>query len=216
MWYNVFGGMPKVPLPLEYIKEITLSEKKIGGGAAGDFEIKSCGFAHAFCSICMPDHPMFINAQYKRRKKVKECGNCGKCNECLGITEDGLRFCTGCERYLDINNFSFRSDSNTYRKQCRSCTRGYTPINMCVVCNKVFIHDKGARAKACRECKENLLGNKNGRFRYVELALNKYNCLECGIEFKPSIHNKKYCSNKCENIKTIFKERKNKREKRHM
>lgn len=190
-------------------------ERKLGGGAAGNFTVKSCGKSHAWCSQCMGEtHPNIVNAEYKRRNKVvKPCGNCKRCNDCLGIiAQNGFKVCMGCKQELQITLFKERKPGIVVSR-CKYCVRRFTPIGLCTVCNKIFINNNGRAGKACQDCKEELLGSRTGHFRQIELALNIVTCLGCSIEFKPDIHNKKYCSKDCEESNTVIKNNKNKRQK---
>ena len=101
------------------------------GASAGEFEVKSCGNAHAWCRICQPNHPQELKRLakleeeriFKENNPLKSCRNCGKCDDCLGIeTPEGTRRCTECNEFKTFSEFTERVERpGKYKSKCKKC-----------------------------------------------------------------------------------------------
>lgn len=154
----------------------------MGGATSGKFTVKSCGKAHAWCSVCRPDQAA---AQRKAKPAPKvyalPCRNCGRCDACLGISaQEGMKVCRQCGETKPLSAFAKRTDAGTYRNQCMKCRNGGIQWTRCQGCGKKFGRWSDGR-KLCKEC------SPKGTF----------DCIYCGTPFVRSLDSRRYCTPEC-------------------
>lgn len=153
----------------------------LGGGAAGEFTVKSCGKAHAWCGVCRPEQARAQRKPDAPSRDVPPCRNCGRCDACLGLAApEGMKICRDCGETKPLSAFARRGDTGGYRNQCMKCRNSGQVAARCENCGGWFSTGSEAR-KLCSKCRP---------------ALTKP-CARCGREFVGSMDQRRYCSPAC-------------------
>lgn len=102
--------------------------------------------------------------------------------------------CSKCHETKALSDFQFRTDSGTYRKQCRRCRNGALKKKDCVTCGGKFFRssDKFSSCSPCRK-KEPL------------------QCKHCGARFVRDFTHRLYCSAECGKEAKRLKDQANRR-----
>lgn len=152
------------------------------GATSGEFTVKSCGKAHAWCAKCRPAQA----AAQRRPKPPREqydrpCRNCGRCDACLGLSApDGMKVCRTCHETKSTEAFSRRNDTGGYRNTCISCRNSKMGVGRCDSCGKTFARHSVERP-LCASCRPPI----------------KKPCARCGTKFVGSLEQRRYCSPEC-------------------
>lgn len=126
--------------------------------------------------------------------------------------------CSTCKKKLDIKYFSFRSDTNKFRGQCKKCHKGYSTdrfekqieverllskgLKKCSKCENIldlglFHKDKNTKtgfASRCKYCIKEINSNKCKKKKSLKRIKNLYG-IEEGLASKLlSIENCQICS----------------------
>ncbi len=152
------------------------------GAAAGEFEVKTCGKAHAWCRICRPDMVQkFRKPKPPRRAYDRPCRNCGRCDACLGLSApEGMKHCRQCGEVKPVTAFARRADTGGRRNQCIGChNRGQTTLR-CESCGRTVAKSAPGRT-LCARCRPPLTKP----------------CAQCGTAFVGSMDQRRYCSTEC-------------------
>lgn len=154
----------------------------MGGATSGNFAVKLCGKAHAWCAVCRPAQ---ATAQQKPRRMPKTyllpCRNCGRCDACVGLTApEGMKVCRQCGETKDVSAFATRADTGGRRNQCISCRNKTLKSIRCTGCNRWFVRNGEVRT-LCPRCRPPLTKP----------------CLTCGVQFVGSMDQRRYCSPAC-------------------
>lgn len=139
------------------------------GAAAGEYTVKSCGQAHAWCGKCRPSMAV---AQRKpkmpRREYDRPCRKCGRCDLCLGLTApDGMKFCRKCGATKPIEQFAERRDTGGRRNACNACRNIGINQAKCGRCQRSFTRKRPH--ENCPQCRT-----------YLPVI-----CQRCGTAFDP-------------------------------
>lgn len=155
----------------------------MGGATSGEFTIKSCGKAHAWCAECRPDTAAGQRKPKPPRKEYdKPCRNCGRCDACLGLAApEGMKVCRDCQETKPLSAFARRNDTGGYRNQCMQCRNGGMTSSRCESCGKPFARLDSTVRTLCAACRP---------------AVTKP-CARCGTEFVGSMEQRRYCSPEC-------------------
>lgn len=152
------------------------------GATSGEFTVKSCGKAHAWCAKCRP-----AQAEAQRRPKPpreqydKPCRNCGRCDTCLGLTApSGTKVCRTCRETKPTTAFSRRADTGGYRNTCINCRNSKMGVGKCEGCGRAFARHSADR-RLCATCRP---------------PVTKL-CARCGTEFVGSMKQRRYCTTEC-------------------
>jgi hypothetical protein len=155
----------------------------MGGAASGKYEVKACGKAHAWCSVCRPEV-----AQGQRKPKppnpdLPPCRNCGKCDACLGLTAlEGMKVCRICGKAKRLAEFPRRADTGGYRNQCKACRHGGgMEPRECQGCGKWIWRYRTLAIVFCAKCKPSPTKP----------------CARCGKPFARTRTQHDYCSPEC-------------------
>lgn len=152
------------------------------GAASGEFAVKSCGKAHAWCATCRPD---MAAAQRKPKKEPKQhelkCRSCGRCDVCLGLSApEGMKVCRDCQATKPVEAFARRNDTGGRRNQCMRCRTGSQDWGHCEGCGKAFTKASAGRTH-CAACRPPVTKP----------------CATCGTSFVGSMEQRRYCSPAC-------------------
>lgn len=154
----------------------------MGGAVSGKFTVKSCGKAHAWCSVCRP-----AQAEALRKPKpppkpgTPPCRKCGSCDYCLGlVAPEGMKVCRKCGETKPLKAFYKRPNTNTWRNQCMQCMNGGMELSRCRECGGKFRSYGGTRT-LCATCRPPLTKP----------------CARCGTAFTGSLDQRRYCSPGC-------------------
>ena len=161
----------------------------VRGAAAGKYQIKPCGKAHAWCRVCQPEQAARQRKPKPPRKEYERpCRNCGRCDVCLGLTApEGMKVCRKCGQTKILNEFSRRNDTGGYRNQCYECLlagHGLTVSFICAACARRSTRLRTADYTLCPRCRVYMVRP----------------CKYCGQLFKPQPTGgpvKQYCSDEC-------------------
>lgn len=153
-----------------------------GGGAAGKYEVKSCGKAHAWCAVCRPDQAAARRGKPSPPKVyVRPCRNCGSCDSCLGLeAPEGMKVCRRCKAVKPLDTFARRGDTGGRRNECIDCRNARMGVARCEGCGRSFARHSDTRT-LCARCRPPLTKP----------------CLTCGTEFVGSMEQRRYCSAAC-------------------
>lgn len=158
------------------------------GAAAGQFAVKSCGKAHAWCRVCMPEQLAKLRKPKPPPKPgTPPCRKCGSCDACLGITAPpGMKSCRKCGETKPLNQFPPRGPGGIRgrRNQCNRCHNGPLRSVPCQECGQRFTCH-GDRV-LCPRCRPTLVKT----------------CPVCSATFKGSMDQRKYCSIQCKTAAT--------------
>jgi hypothetical protein len=152
----------------------------MGGAASGKFKVKSCGNAHAWCKVCMPEQAAKLRKPKPPAKPgTPPCRKCGSCDYCLGLAApEGMKICRECGETKLLAAFHRRADTGSYRNQCAACRSQVGEPTLCEGCGQVFARYSAGRT-LCTGC----------------AALR--GCSWCGREFTGSMEFRRYCSAAC-------------------
>lgn len=152
----------------------------MGGAASGKYTVKSCGNAHAWCKVCMPEQPAKLRKPKPPPKPgTPPCRKCGRCDYCLGLlAPEGMKVCRQCGETKPLSAFSRRADTGGLRNQCTECRSKAHEPTRCEGCGLVFIKYSSGRT-LCGTC-ASLRG-----------------CSWCGRQFTGSMEFRLYCSAEC-------------------
>lgn len=152
------------------------------GAASGEFTVKSCGNAHAWCGVCRPEQAARQRvAPRPRKERTLPCRNCGRCDACLGlIAPEGQKICRTCRAAKPVEQFGRRGDTGGRRNSCNRCRNGALRSRPCGGCGKLFFSTSSAR-NHCARCRPPLTKQ----------------CRNCGKDFVGSMQNRLYCSTPC-------------------
>lgn len=162
------------------------------GATSGEFTVKSCGKAHAWCADCRPAQAA---AQRKpkppRGQHAKQCRSCGRCDVCLGLTApDGMKVCRKCGETKQLARFARRNDTGGHRNDCMDCRNARMDAGKCEGCGKTFALASADR-KLCASCRPPLTRP----------------CAVCGKPFTGSMKQRRYCSTECRGAALVSQRR---------
>lgn len=171
------------------------------GASSGNYNVKSCGKAHAWCTECRPEMAAALRKPKPPRKEHdKPCRNCGRCDTCLGLTApEGMKVCRDCRETKPLSAFARRNDTGGYRNQCMQCRNGGMTSPRCEGCGKPFARLGSTERTLCAACRPSLTKS----------------CARCGKEFVGSMEQRRYCSPDCRDA-TLDEQRKEARRKRRL
>ena len=154
------------------------------GAAAGVFAVKSCGNAHAWCRVCVPDMAKRLQKpKINKRSDLPPCRNCGTCNRCLGLSApEGMKVCRKCGEAKPLDHFARRSNAgvnNARRNECNPCRIGYV-MAPCERCGRSYQRYSDTAVHLCNRCRQRA----------------EAQCEICGASFVPT-WGRRYCSTEC-------------------
>lgn len=154
------------------------------GAAAGGHAVKSCGYAHAWCQVCVPDMAKRLQKpKVNQRADMPPCRNCGMCNACIGlVAPEGMKVCRKCREVKPIDYFARRSKAgknDARRNECNPCRIGYV-MAPCERCGLSYQRYSDTVVHRCNRCRQR----------------EDVQCENCGTTFEPT-WGRHYCSPEC-------------------